>query len=737
MRVLLRFACGFAVSAALTLCLLPETAALMLAAGLLLLSLLLGIRRKMAWVPLLGLALGFVWTVGYQAAFVKPAMTLSGRTVEITGTATDYSMETACGVRVPAAISDGNETADAMVWLYTEEPLKPGDRFSVLANIRSAAAENGNYYPSEGIFLLAYGKTEPELTPAAKVPLRYLPRQIAHAMEASLQSCVPADALGYAMALATGNREKLSNHQRENLKTAGIYHALALSGMHMTVLVGFVTMLIPRKRRRAAVGIPLCVAFTIITGAGPSLVRAAVMQCLILLAPVLGKEEDAPTSLGAAALLLTAQNPYCILNWGMQLSFASMTGLVLCAGRIYRTLDGIGTKQKGKSVRARLRHGLCASIAATGAATVCAAPLMMVYFGRISLVAPLTNLLTGWAVAWCFRGSLLTALVGLISQTTGNVLGWCLGWCVRYVGAVAGVLAKLPFASLGTDSVYGFGWVLMTYGIAFVMLRAPKPRRLVIPACCVVTGLAACLMFPMLQGREMTMTVLDVGQGQCLMLSQRGQTVMVDCGGSTGAASGDLAASQLLSVGENRVDVLILTHYDLDHTAGVEELLNRMPVGVILMPELTPEDKNRMRIEAAAQAHGTEVCYVIEEALASFGDGTVRVFPPGPGAEENRCLSILADMGKTQILVTGDMDAEQEHRLMEAPGAAGCGYSGGGASRLQIQHVGGTAGGGPAGDRCDLRGKEHLRTSGGGDAGTNQILRCGGLPNRFIWYTET
>lgn len=164
MRVLLRFACGFAVSAALTLCLLPETAALMLAAGLLLLSLLLGIRRKMAWVPLLGLALGFVWTVGYQAAFVKPAMTLSGRTVEITGTATDYSMETACGVRVPAAISDGNETADAMVWLYTEEPLKPGDRFSVLANIRSAAAENGNYYPSEGIFLLAYGKTEPELT---------------------------------------------------------------------------------------------------------------------------------------------------------------------------------------------------------------------------------------------------------------------------------------------------------------------------------------------------------------------------------------------------------------------------------------------------------------------------------------------------------------------------------------------------------------------------------------------
>ena len=668
-RILLTFASVFVAAAIAALLFLPRVASLLVGLILLLLGIVLLWRRcfKRAGILSLGGALGLVWCVGYQAICMAPAMSLCGQTLQITGVAADYSVSTNWGVRVDASITVQDVRTTAVVWLPTQESLKPGDSFTVEAELSDARQDGSYYYWSEGTYLLAYGRGEPEIQTAARVSLRYGPRYIANRLEQSLHRCVPADALGYAVALTTGYRTGLSNLEQAHLKTSGIYHALALSGMHMTTLLGAIMLLVRNRRRRAFLGIPVAVLFTLITGASSSLVRACVMHCLMLLAPVFDREEDAPTSMGAAALLLTLQNPCAMLGWGTQLSFTSMAGIVVLSQRLQTQMlgDQKAWKKRPKILR-KLWNSMTASWAATLSATAFSLPLMMLYFGVFSLVAPLTNLLTGWAITWDFRLSLLTGMLGIISPQFGELLGFLLAWGIRYVSWIAGLLSRIPFAALYADSLYVIIWIAACYGIGLLLLMTPKEARRFMPSvCCITLLLCLCIGVSLIENESFLFTVLDVGQGQCLLFRAHGQTVMIDCGGSRGEAAGDTAAAYLDSVGEQRVDLLILTHYDSDHVGGVPELLQRVRVDRILMPDHQPESDSRQKILRAAETAETEVSLVQTDMTAQIGDFVLSVFAADEAdTENNQSLAVLFSHHDMDILVTGDMDAAGERQLL-------------------------------------------------------------------------
>lgn len=668
MRVLLTFAASFAAASAAALLVLPNAAALGFGALLLVWSVVCLIYRRQnrAAILALGFSAGLFWCTGYQMFQMAPALDLCGQTAEISGIATDYSRKASGSIRVSAKISTNDVETASIVWLHTEEALSPGDRFTVSAKLADAR-QNGSYYDwSDGVYVLAYGIKPPEIQFAEKRSLRYLPQYIAHRLEASLIRCVPANAAGYAVALSTGDRSGLAALEKEHMKTAGIYHALALSGMHLTTLLGAVCFFVRQRRKRAAIGITISVLFTVITGSAPSMVRACVMQCLILLAPVLDREADAPTSMGAAALLLLLQNPCCLLGWNTQLSFTSMAGIILLSGRLQNAMLGDRAARKRRSKRLRrFLYAVTASFSTTFSAMVFSLPLMMLYFGMFSLVSPLTNLLTGWAVSWTFRLSLLTGLTGMLIPWLGTGLGLLLSLCVRYISAVAAGLSGIPFAALYTNSAYVILWVMFCYG-TLALLLMPKPKRRFITAiCCTVLLLSVCIGFSLLENTCFIFTVLDVGQGQCLLARINDQTLMIDCGGSKGAAVGDLAASYLDSLGEQRIDLLILTHYDSDHVCGVPELLRRVHVDKVLMPDLMPAHEIRREIELAAVDTNSEILYVNKEMSGKMSGCQFSIFPAETtDTDRNNSLAVLISHGNNDILVTGDMDAAGERRLL-------------------------------------------------------------------------
>lgn len=150
---------------------------------------------------------------------------------------------------------------------------------------------------------------------------------------------------------------------------------------------------------------------------------------------------------------------------------------------------------------------------------------------------------------------------------------------------------------------------------------------------------------------DVRMTVLDVGQGQCILLQSEGKTYMVDCGGDDGEAA-DLAAETLLSQGISRLDGIILTHYDADHSGGIGYLLTRIRCDELILPDLA--DENAVDPGLKAQTNGM-VRYIDRDTVLTFGECRMTVIGPysyKSGNESSLC--VLFQRENCDILITGD-----------------------------------------------------------------------------------
>lgn len=673
MRILAGFAIPFSVAVFAAVYLAPAWALPWLAAGcavLALLGLLLkGERRTRALLAALGLSVGFFWTWGYDSIFLTPALALDGVEGIYTFTLTDWPRETAYGVSLPARLAlDG--ARGAKVILYDDEgmDLKPGDTVTCTASLRRANLRHGEeseYYLSKGISLLAYAKGESEVVSQSAVPVRYWPLLAARAVKERVNALFPADTAGFMTALLTGDMADMPGGVYSAFQRTGLAHVVAVSGQHVSFLAGVMAVLLGKRRKlSAAVTIAVLLIFAAATGGTPSVLRAVYLQSALLLAPLLGREADQATSLSAVLMLLLMWNPHAAASGNLQLSFAAVAGIYLVTGPLYeRWTKGLGKKGWHKVLRF-LYGNLTASIGAL----VFTAPLLAWYFGTISLVAPIANLLTLWAVTYAFLGGLAAAAIGFLLPAAGQVAAWVVAWLVRYVQWVALGLSKLPLAAVPAQG-YLWLWLGFVYVLAVLWaLWRGERKRPIVPVCaCAITLCAALLLNVLtLRGGDLRVSVLDVGQGAGVLLYSSGRTALVDCGGTSPSESGDAAANAIQATGSSRLDYLILTHFHADHANGVERLMERLDVKTLIVPDAQPDDALRAKILALAAAEGAEVQFVLDDEQLAMGETTLTIYAPlGDGGANEEGLAVLATCGDFDALMTGDMNAAVEKRLVK------------------------------------------------------------------------
>lgn len=668
MRVLMWFTIGFAAACAMSIylgigawiCVLAVIAA----------ALLFVLKKPAANVTavmLLGITVGMLWTAGYNYFYLNSARNYDGKTTLTAATVSDYSYETNYGVAADAKTELDGKTFHIRLYYPQATSLRPGDRIEGEFRFRMTTGDSeqgGTYHQGNGIFLLAYVDEKASVISGEENAPEFFGARSRRQISQLINDTFPADAVAFANALLLGDSSLLDYETDTDFKLSGIRHVIAVSGLHVSILMAVVYILTARKRYLAPlIGIPMLLIFAAVVGFSPSVVRACVMQALLLFALFFNKEYDPPTALAFAVLSMLCVNPMTIVSVSFQLSCGCVVGIFLFFEKINQFFLDVLKVPKGKSLKAKLIRWFSSSVSITLSAMVTTTPLSAAYFGTVSIVGVLTNLLALWVISFVFCGIGLACITGLFCLPLAKVIAWVIAIPIRYVTLVAKSLADLPFSAVYTTSVYIVVWLVMCYLLlaAFLISKRTHPWLL---ASCAMFGLvlAVALSWCEPEAENYRVTVFDVGQGQSILIECDNKRYLVDCGGESNKTAADTVSHWLLSRGIRRLDGVFVTHYDADHAGGVPLLLTSIPADALYLPDI--EDTGTVRSDLERN-HGN-IHWIDRYAVL---DMEAMKFTMIPGEHETkaneRSLCILFQTKNCDILITGDRTAVGEDALLE------------------------------------------------------------------------
>ena len=628
----------------------------------------------------LGALAAALWAATYFSLFRAPAERMAGEEVSISGEVASYPVETSIGgYSVTLRLGEGLLAPDALAFGPEDwAGLKPGDRLSFTGRLRPsdrAFGDETTYYTAKGVYLMAYCRGEAELVSARSVPPRYWPALCARALRDGIYAAFDETAAPIAAAVTLGDKTGLDDTLYSALNRAGLMHAAVVSGLHISFLMGAALALFGRNRRTALALLPLLVFYALMAGGTPSAFRAVIMDSALLFAPLASREGDGPSALAFALLILLIQNPFAAASVGLQLSFASVAGILLVAEPLFRWMyRPIRARKPGKDRRIAMilwktgRYALSSACVSLGAGLF-TAPLIALYFGQILLLSPLSGILALWALSLLMVCALALGTLAVFLPGPAALLGAAAGLLGHYARWVALALGRFPFASLSTDSTYCVIWLAAVYLVlAAAFLGKERPRRPLLGAGALALLLCAAIGLGRLEAdrADLSVAALNVGQGSATVLQSGGRTALVDCGGSGSRSAGDIAADYFAAQGRTRLDLLVLTHFDSDHCNGVEQLFYRMRVETVAVPGGETDPEGLARVAELAGWEGAELLVVDDTRALPLGGAEVTLFPPlGGGTSNESGLFALCSAGEFDALITGDADAFVEKMLVK------------------------------------------------------------------------
>lgn len=446
-----------------------------------------------------------------------------------------------------------------------------------------------------------------------------------------------------------GDRRRLAGTSAEkDFRTTGLSHLVAVSGSHLVVVAVLVTWglsrLGVRRVPRFASAACLVGLYVVATGVQASAIRAWGMSLVAAASTLSGRRSDALAGLCIAAGVNLAVDPTVAFDIGFQLSVAAVAGLVVFA-RL--------TESWVMAATPRPMAALVGPIALTLTAQAATLPLTTATFGTVSLISPLANLFAGPLVT----GVLVVGLAGVVVATGWQAAGVILLRTASLMGtltvAVASRLARVPFASVGLDSGSVPVWSIVTIGaVAMVWARWPRPDRAI--ARVMSAGVALALVVfvagpPPPTGSSIT--VMDVGQGDAILIQDGGSTLLVDTGPDGAALS-----EALRRAGIRRIETLLITHFHDDHFGGAEGLGGSIRVGTLLVPAGGATQIPREVASIGTAAHeavagqtircGRIVCTVLSPTK-----------PVTDASANESSVVLLVEAGAIRALLTGDAES--------------------------------------------------------------------------------
>jgi competence protein ComEC len=462
-----------------------------------------------------------------------------------------------------------------------------------------------------------------------------------------------------------GDTSRLPADLTADFRTAGLTHLVAVSGANLAIVSGFVLLVgrwagLRGRALPAVAGLSMA-GFVVLARPEPSVLRAAVMGALALLALATGRRGRSLAALAATVVVLVLVDPWLSRSYGFVLSVLATGALVTLA-----------TSWAGRWSDAGVPRPLAAALATPLAAQLVCAPVVVLLSDQVSLAAVPANLLAAPAVAPATVVGVLATVTSAVSPAAAAVLARLAGGFVWWIVEVARWSAGLPAAAVGwSGSLTGAALLSVVTVVAVAAVRSARRRPVPAGACAVV--LAVALLVPAHEPgwppQDWVLAACDVGQGDALVLAAGPRTaVVVDAGPDPSAVD-----RCLRSLGVRRVAVLLLTHLHADHVEGVPGVLRGRRVGEVQVGLLDEPAAELVRVTEWASAAGVPV------TRARLGD-RVRVGPVSwtvlwparvvhAGSEPNNASTVLlVRVHGLSVLLTGDVEPEAQRVLLARGG---------------------------------------------------------------------
>ncbi len=648
----------------------------LLACGILAAGLLLGalFLHKYAYTKVLlmamtGVVIGFLCFSGHFAGYRARLVSIEEGRVTVRGRVEQIDESDTLRLLVRRSIQGEDffyKNTSVYVYPDMENIFTYGDELTLRGSAetpkppRNFGETNYQYYcMGKGIYAFMY-PTEGELQITGNSFSWLRPKDAAYALrtkvQARLSGRTSGEAEGFLRAMLTGDKARMYAEESENLRRAGLSHIVAVSGLHLQIVIGAVMTLfgiLKIRRRLFSVACYLLFVwfFVLFTGASPSVLRAALMLSVFFFADFLRRENDSITALAFAAFSLCLVNPGMLFDVGFQLSCASTLGILLFAGKIAERSSF-------------LPRGIRSTAAVSLAAFLGFAPIAAHHFGTVSLVGILANLLVCPLLGFVMITGFLSVLFGNIPYISDGLF-WVLDTAVQYILAVAKFCAALPFSDtvMQKPGICMLGAYLL-FLVGLYTFTEKRRRRGVWLFCMALVLVAAEFTGVLLLRGTVTVSFLSVGNGDCTLVTAGESTMLFDSGGSPYT---DVAESTVMPYlrreGIAEIDAAFLTHYHTDHGEGYRTLLENGFIGTLYLPYHADHDL-KPALAALAMEKGVSVRYLGDGDCVRLGALFVAAFDAASGGEENNGLVYRLDALGTRTLFTGDIDKNGERRLV-------------------------------------------------------------------------
>lgn len=640
--------------------------------------LLRGRWRQRLIIVAVAAAVGFLHYALWQHVTVERCEPFAGQEIETTARLTDYpDVRDRCTLLSVKITGDKLPKVDALIADYSasEYSLVPGDEIKVTLKLRSVTERYGEATDSnvsKGVYIYGYTSESIEHTGHWRYSFLYFPKAIGNALHREIGELFPEDTAPFMKALLAGYKDDYYENDKlySAMNMAGLAHVVAVSGMHVAFLVGVLQSVMGKNRRSSVICIIIVWVFVVMVGSPPSAVRAGIMISLVLFAPVLGRINDRATTLSLALLLILLFNPFSAGSVALQLSFGAVAGMFLFSQPLY---EYFSSKLTLPRLLDRVGNYIIATLSSSLAVTVFTVPLLAVHFGYVTLLAPIMNILCLWAISVLFTGGFTLCALGLVLPTVSAFLAEILSYLVRYIAFVVEYSAKTSFIAVYMENRYVPIWLIASYVlfIAYFVVRRRRKLSAVLPcAACLVLLLGVFGLTAHERNSDSgTISVMNVGNGQCIAVTEGDSAVVIDCGsyGITQNA-GNLMSSYLHSRGHTELEYLMLTHLHTDHASGAVRLMNLINVKTLILPDNAEDTNDSGVLEeliSTAEENGTRIVYITQDTDFTAGAVRLSVYESSErGSRSESGIMATVSIGQYDMLVTGDVEKAVERELI-------------------------------------------------------------------------